>query len=258
MTNPSFNSRHGQSTQNPSQASSPGSSPSPVPLGTQALAAGAAGDVSHLAGAPPESAAAAEPASVVEAEAVKSTQAVSPELSTAEHIALALSPSQVTAIEKMLAGNTLVASASAAGVTRMTLYTWLHHDAKFRAAYNAWQLDAITRVRTKILSMTDAAADSVGEALKSDPRLAFSLLKALGSLDRPTPGSTNPTEVAQLMEIDRLKAESDLGEKLFWASIGSGVRPPKPGQKPTNAHANALIQEMEKEKNRKPPQEPKT
>jgi hypothetical protein len=56
--------------------------------------------------------------------------------------------------------------------------------------------------------------------------------RALGALDRPTPGSTNPAEVEQLMEIDRFKAEEKLGEQLFWASIGSGIRPQSQATKP--------------------------
>jgi alpha-beta hydrolase superfamily lysophospholipase len=155
-----------------------------------------------------------------------------PALSAAEQLALALSPAQLLALEKMLSGHTLIASADAAGVTRMTLYSWLHRDAKFQAAYNAWQLDALTRVRTKLLSMADIAANTIAQAIKSDARLAFAVLKALGGLDRPTPGSTNPEEVEQVMEIEQRKAEEKLGEELYWSSIGPGVSPPVPAKKP--------------------------
>jgi hypothetical protein len=148
----------------------------------------------------------------------------------------------------MLAGNTLSASASAAGVTRWTLHHWLRHDPRFQSAYNAWQLDAITRVRTKLLGMADAAADSVAKALPSDPRLAFSMLKALGTLDRTTPGSTNPEEVEQVMELERQKAEEKLGEQMFFASIGGGIRPPRKGKNLKVSEAAKLIEEMERER----------
>ena len=116
-------------------------------------------------------------------------------------------------------GCTLISAADAAGVTRMTLYRWLNHDAKFQAAYNAWQQDAVLNARTKVLSMADTAVNTVGHALKTDARLAFRFLQSLGTLTHPTPGPTDPTEVAQRMRADRQKAEAKLGEDLFHASL---------------------------------------
>ena len=140
-----------------------------------------------------------------------------PVLSAAEAVALALSPEQRTALEKMLTGHTLVASATAAGVTRMTLYRWLHDDAKFQAAYNAWKLDAVTGAQTKILAMTDTAVNTVGRAVKTDPKVALTVLKAVGALDRPRPGSTDPEEMERRMEIARRQKENKLEEEEFYA-----------------------------------------
>jgi hypothetical protein len=114
----------------------------------------------------------------------------------------------------------MVASARSAGVTRKTLYRWLHHDPKFQAAYNAWQLDAITSAHSRLLAMTDDAVNTVGVSVKTDGRLAFALLKSLGAMDRPTPGSTDPEEISQQMEIERRKKESILEAESFLSSIG--------------------------------------
>jgi hypothetical protein len=105
-------------------------------------------------------------------------------------------------------------------VTRKTLYNWLHHDAKFQAAYNAWQLDAATRTRSKMLAMADEAVYTVGVAIKRDARLAFDVLKSLGVMERPTPGSTDPEEIQQRMKLDQMQAEADLMTNRFDASIG--------------------------------------
>jgi hypothetical protein len=168
------------------------------------------------------------PIEVTAVEVKPAEEAATPEpaLSPAETVALALSPSQQTAIEKMLSGHTLAASATAAGVTRMTLYRWLHHDPKFQAAYSAWQLDAITGAQTKLLAMTDTAVNTVGRAVKSDARIAVTLLKAVGALDRPRPGSTDPEEVQRLMEIARIQHENRLDEEFFEAKHlhGTGRR----------------------------------
>ena len=115
----------------------------------------------------------------------------------------------------------MVAAARTAGVTRKTLYRWLHHDARFQAAYNAWQLDALTSARARLLAMTDDALNTLAARIKTDGRLAFSLLKSLGTLDRPTPGSTDPEEVSQCMEIERREKENKLRENDLFASLGS-------------------------------------
>jgi hypothetical protein len=152
---------------------------------------------------------------------VESGVAAEPPLYPDEVTALALSPSQLTAIQKMLSGHSLGASAGAAGVTRQTLYNWIHHDPKFQAAYNAWQLDALTSVRTKLLAMGDSAVNTVSRAVKHDPKIALAVLKAIGTLTAATPGSTDPEEVEERMELNRSQEQQELGEKMFWASIGS-------------------------------------
>src|ERR1035437_595688 len=94
-------------------------------------------------------------------------------LFAAEAAALALSPPQRLAIEHLTAGYSLIASANAARVTRMTLYRWMNRDARFQAAYNAWQLDALTAARTRLLAATDDAVTTVVNAVRTDPRIAL-------------------------------------------------------------------------------------
>ncbi len=60
---------------------------------------------------------------------------------------LAMSPQQQVAIEQLVAGKSLVASATSAGVTRLTLYRWLKSDPVFTAAYNAWRARCWRRPR---------------------------------------------------------------------------------------------------------------
>jgi transposase-like protein len=142
-------------------------------------------------------------------------------ITSAEATELALSPAQFVAIDLMLQGSTMVAAARSAGVTRKTLYRWLHHDPKFQAAYNAWQLDALTSARSRLLAMTDDAVNTLAARVKTDGRLAFSLLKSLGTLDRPTPGSTDPEEIEVQRQLEAQRAQEKLGQELFFASLGS-------------------------------------
>jgi len=162
-------------------------------------------------------------------------------ISPAELEDLALSPAQKMAIEVMLSGNTMIAAANAAGVTRKTLYNWLHRDAKFQAAYNAWQADAMTSARSRLLGMADYAVDTLEREVRRNPQIALAIVKSLGMLDRPTPGSTDPEEIEEQMETEGQRSATVRGEAMFYASIGSGSV--KRDGKPRSAD---LIAELER------------
>ena len=141
-----------------------------------------------------------------------------PGISGAEATALALSPPQRTAIERLTSGHTVVSSAVAAGVSRSTLHRWMKEDATFQAAYNAWQRDAVVTARGRILALTDTAVTALGKAMeKGDGRLAMRLLEKMGLTAAPEPGATEAEEVkreqameGRRVEVERRKAESEL------------------------------------------------
>ena len=174
-------------------------------------------DVEHALATPPP-VAEPLPAAALGTEEVDTTKSIST-LSLVEAQALELSPSQRIAIRMMLSGESLAMCASAAGVTRMTLYRWLNHDAQFQAAYNAWQHDAIVGAQTKLLALADRAVNTVAGAVQNNPRLAFQLLKSMGMVSAPTPGSTDPEEIQQEMEIERREGDARRGKRLMEATL---------------------------------------
>jgi hypothetical protein len=132
-------------------------------------------------------------------------------VSEAESLMLALPPAQRTAIELLTSGKTLVAAATAAGVTRMTLYRWLKADAAFSAAYNAWQKDILDTTRARLLALSDLAVSTVAKSMAlGDARTAIKLLQSLGALERPQPGSSDPDEILRVQKLERLKAQTAL------------------------------------------------
>jgi hypothetical protein len=109
---------------------------------------------------------------------------------------LAISPQQQVAIEQLVAGKSLVASATSAGVSRLTLYRWLKSDPVFTAAYNAWQREMLETAKARLVALTDGAVTAVGEAMvKGDAKTAMTLLKSLGLLQPVKPGPTELDEV---------------------------------------------------------------
>jgi transposase-like protein len=132
-------------------------------------------------------------------------------VSPAEAMSMALSPPQRLAIQMLTSGRTLVAAATAAGVNRTTLYRWLKGDPAFQAAYNAWQKDMRDTARGRILALSDLAINTVARAMtQGDTRAALRILQATGALNIDEPGSTDPTELRRLQELERTRTNSAL------------------------------------------------
>jgi hypothetical protein len=132
-------------------------------------------------------------------------------VSAAEALTLALSPPQQMAIQLMTSGHTLVASATAAGVNRTTLYRWLKRDPAFVAAFNAWQKDVLDTARGRILALSGLAVTTVARAMSGgDADIAVKILKSIGALDRPQPGSTDAKEVERIQKLEELTARTKL------------------------------------------------
>lgn len=137
-------------------------------------------------------------------------------VSRAEAMAMALSPAQRTAIEKLTSGHTMVDSAAAAGVGRATLYRWLKNEPAFQAAFNAWQHDAVATARGRLLALTDIAVTAVGKAMqRGDGRLALKVLERMGIAERPTPGPTDAEEVKREQVMEKR------GREIVWRKAQS-------------------------------------
>jgi hypothetical protein len=118
-----------------------------------------------------------------------------------------LSGPQRTAIEWLTAGETAVAAADAAGVSRSTVHRWLRADPAFQAAYNAWQADLTSTARARLLALADKAVSTVERALdRGDARTALTILRAQGLLGPARPGPTDPDLIARQQSHDRALA----------------------------------------------------
>jgi len=124
-----------------------------------------------------------------------------------ESDSLNLTPPQRIALEHILLGSQLSVAARVAGVTRMTLYRWFHHDPNFQAAYNTWQADAILNSRTRFLAMTNTATSTLECAVQSDPRIALAVLKATGILQPAIAGPTEPEECRRQIDLNQQQSQ---------------------------------------------------
>ena len=96
-----------------------------------------------------------------------------------------LPPEQQTALELLVGGKAVAETARQVGVSRSTVFRWLKNDPVFRAAYNQWQEEIQSSCQSRLMTMTDKAADALEKSLEGgDGRLALQLLKGMGMIRR--------------------------------------------------------------------------
>jgi len=94
-----------------------------------------------------------------------------------------LSPTQVAALEGLLAGKTAAEAAAAAGVGRTTIYKWLRIDFAFQAALNRGRRDLQQAVSYRVEQLAADAAECVARAVREgDVKAAMEILKRLNVL----------------------------------------------------------------------------
>lgn len=123
---------------------------------------------------------------------------------------------QRAALEAIVAGKSANGSATAAGVSRSTVYRWLRDDPEFRAQYNGWLRERQESAFARMMVLTDKAVDAIEAGLeKNDAKLALQVLKGLGVLGpgRREIGASDVEEVRRRMDLDRRKRNLELGEE---------------------------------------------
>jgi hypothetical protein len=122
-----------------------------------------------------------------------------------------LSPEQCLALKNLMSGQSMSQAAMGAGVCRTTLYYWMNQDPEFRAAHNAWKRDTFDSAHSSVLALTEPAIRAVAAALEAgDAKTGLSILKSLGLLSRPEPGSTSADDVRTEQRIEQKKQEKKL------------------------------------------------
>jgi hypothetical protein len=113
-----------------------------------------------------------------------------------------LSSAQELALAALRGGGTFVRAAEQAQVSRMTLYRWLRGNPQFRAAFNAWQEEAVESARTRLIKLADQAVDVVEQALRrSDEKVAVKLLGSVGALRKRRGESIDPNVLELQMQL---------------------------------------------------------
>jgi transposase-like protein len=95
-----------------------------------------------------------------------------------------LTPGQRKAIEALLTSGNVTAAATAAGVTRNTLYRWVRHDETFVAELQAAEAEAVQGLSRVLAGLGDSAAAALKDALDSSQKITVRLRAAEIVTDR--------------------------------------------------------------------------
>ncbi len=128
-----------------------------------------------------------------------------------------LTAKQERALEHLLAGETVTAAATVAGVGRSTLHRWLAEDLTFLAAYNRGRHELRDSARARLLQLGCQAMETVeGAVAGGDARIALKVLDSLGLLEPPTIGPDN----VNALETRRKEEEAGRERARFLADLG--------------------------------------
>jgi hypothetical protein len=95
-----------------------------------------------------------------------------------------LTAQQQQALEWLMNGGSVAEAAQYAGVARQTVSRWIHEDPDFAALFEHWQAQTRTATKARVIALTEAAMDTVTDAIRNhkDVRAALALLKGAGVL----------------------------------------------------------------------------
>jgi hypothetical protein len=111
---------------------------------------------------------------------------------------------EAIALSTIMRGGSITSAASAANVTRRTIYEWMSPTHPVGKAMAEWKKDLAETARNRLLMMSDLAATNILEALqRGDHRTALTLFTKMGILESPPVGATK-TEVATAAKAAKL------------------------------------------------------
>jgi hypothetical protein len=118
-------------------------------------------------------------------------------------------------------GGTILAAASAAGVSRQAVTKWLKPGHPFADAYNHLKRLLVENTRTRLLILGDQATTTIADAIRAgDTHAALQIVKGMGLLAPPPIGETSHQTTARIRRdradrVQRQTAEEQRQEDLM-------------------------------------------
>ena len=93
-----------------------------------------------------------------------------------------LSAAEMTAIQHLLSGSSVIAAAEAAGVDRTTLHRWMRRKVHFREALTRAREELQATFALRLAAIADTAIDGLRGGVLVDPKTALAFLEKSGLL----------------------------------------------------------------------------
>jgi transposase-like protein len=125
-----------------------------------------------------------------------------------------LTPQQALAVELLLKGATVTATAQQIGVGRETVHRWLRKEWTFVAALNAAKKELRDAAASRLFAAVEKASENIAHAVESgDLRVSLILLRGVGALNATVSeiGSDNAVRLAneaRLTEAETRNADT--------------------------------------------------
>ncbi len=122
----------------------------------------------------------------------------------------ALTPQQIAALERLLAGETVTAVAEAVKADRSTIHRWLRENFEFQAALNRGKRELSHAVQAKLLVLLHKATRTVENAIdQGDLAASLAVLKGMGAFSGTpvTPGLEDPEALRQAAKLAQEEAQ---------------------------------------------------
>ncbi len=118
---------------------------------------------------------------------------------------------QLAALEALLSGKTARDAATAAGISRSTLYNWLGKDFRFQAALNRGRREMRQAVACRADQLASEAAECVARAVREgDVKAALEILKRVNVFAASKIGSDDETVLRYEDEKRRVDRDTEL------------------------------------------------
>jgi hypothetical protein len=121
---------------------------------------------------------------------------------------------QERAIEHLLTGMTVSATAADLRVDRSTIHRWLREDADFQIVLNLRRREIVEAVQWRLITLVNAAIDALETALSNgDTQSSFKILSGLGLLNGSLP-HIGPVDRKGIDLQEQLREHDDLIQRM--------------------------------------------
>jgi DNA invertase Pin-like site-specific DNA recombinase len=132
---------------------------------------------------------------------------------TMEKLGEPLSEQQRKALALLMEDKPIREAAQEVGVGKTTLYRWIQEDPKFRAAFNAWELEQLELDRITLRRCGKKVVAKIERMIDMDEKLALAVARELGLFKPQKYRAINPLQARYEIALEQWEQEEMMERK---------------------------------------------